>query len=80
MTNVLSARQRQVLRLTAAGCTSTQIAHQLNVKRTTVTNHLSNIYRTLGAKDRAHAVALAIHWGHITLAELATIASQEQPA
>lgn len=78
--NALTARQREVLRLTAAGHSSTQIGRQLGINRATVSHHLSSIYRLLGAQDRAHAVALAIHFGYITLAELAHIASKETAA
>lgn len=75
--NALTARQREVLRLTAAGYSSGQVGRLLGINRATVSHHLSDIYRALGAQDRAHAVALAIHFGHITLAELADIASKE---
>lgn len=76
----LTTRQREVLRLTAAGHTSTQVGRQLGINARTVARHLSETYKTLGAQDRAHAVALAIHHGHITLAELAHIASKETAA
>lgn len=72
----LTARQRQVLLLVAAGCTGEQIGARLGIASTTVTRHLTEAYRFLGAADRAHAVALAIHHGHITLAELAAIAQE----
>ncbi|MFD9463495.1 helix-turn-helix domain-containing protein [Streptomyces sp. NPDC060027] len=74
--SALTARQRQVLRLTAAGYTSTQTGHRLGIDARTVSRHLGEAYKTLGAHDRAHAVALAIHHGHITLAELAAIAQE----
>ncbi|MFE2832228.1 response regulator transcription factor [Streptomyces mirabilis] len=74
MTRPLSARQREVLRLTAAGYTSTQIGNRLGISGKTAASHLGEIYKVLGAQDRAHAVALAIYRGHITLAELAAIA------
>jgi len=70
----LTLRQRQALLLVASGCTGEQIGRRLGVRPTTVTRHLTAAYRLLGAQDRAHAVALAIHHGHITLAELAAIA------
>jgi len=70
----LTVRQRQALLLVASGCTGEQIGQRLGVASATVTRHLTEAYRTLGAQDRAHAVALAIHHGHITLAELAAIA------
>lgn len=76
----LTVRQREVLLLVASGCTGEQIGRRLGVRSTTVTRHLTETYRSLGAQDRAHAVALAIHHGHITLAELAHIASKEHAA
>jgi DNA-binding NarL/FixJ family response regulator len=70
----LTDRQRQVLRLAAQGHSNAQIGKTLGIGPTTVQRHLTETYRTLHANDRAHAVALAIHHGHITLAELAAIA------
>jgi len=70
----LTARQRQVLNLAANGNTNMQVGRILGIGPTTVQRHLTEIYRALGANDRAHAVALAIHHGQITLAELAAIA------
>ncbi|MGW9397295.1 LuxR C-terminal-related transcriptional regulator [Streptomyces sp. NPDC055642] len=70
----LTRRQKEVLRMVAAGCTSGQAGHRLGVSRGTIDRHLTTIYRQLGAHDRAHAVALAIYHGHITLPELAAIA------
>jgi DNA-binding CsgD family transcriptional regulator len=70
----LTVRQRQVLNLVAAGHTSAQIGRQFGIAGPSVQRHLHEIYQQLGAHDRAHAVALAIHHGHITLAELAAIA------
>lgn len=73
----LTPRQHQALTLAAAGNTNRQIGQRLGIHPTTVDRHLAAAYKTLGARDRAHAVALAIHHGWITLAELATIANQE---
>ena len=73
----LTPRQHQTITLAAAGNTNQQIGRHLGIHPTTVDRHLAAAYKTLGARDRAHAVALAIHHGSITLAELATIADQE---
>jgi DNA-binding CsgD family transcriptional regulator len=70
----LTARQRQVLLLAARGLTNARIARRTGIASTTVQRHLAVAYQELGANDRAHAVALAIHYGVITLAELAAIA------
>lgn len=80
MRRTLTARQRQILLLAAAGHTNAQISRSLGIGPTTVQRHLTEAYRALGANDRANAVALAIHHGHITLAELADIAHQETAA
>jgi len=50
---VLGARERQVLKLVAEGCTSNQIADKLNIAASTVEVHRRNIMRKL---DR-HSVA-----------------------
>lgn len=69
----LTARQRQVLRLVAAGHTNAQTARRLATEPTTVNRHMSEIFKRLGVHDRAHAVAVAIYTGEITLADLAAI-------
>lgn len=75
----LTARQREVLRLVAAGRTAIQIGRLLGIEHTTVNRHLAEVYRTLGAQDRAHAVALAIWAGDITLVDLAAIGTADRP-
>lgn len=69
----LPPRQKQVLLLVAGGHTSTRIGQMVGISGLTVSHHLTEAYRFLGAQDRAHAVALAIWHGHITLDELATV-------
>ena len=54
----LSARQMEVLRWMAEGLTDERIAEQLNLSRKTVVTHVQAVYRNLGARNRAHAVAL----------------------
>lgn len=76
--SVLTIRQRQVLSLAAHGYTNDQIGRQLGVAGATINRHLVEVYATLGARDRANAVALAIYSGDISLAELARIAHARQ--
>lgn len=71
----LTVRQRQALLLAAAGNTNAGIAARLGIHPDTVNRHLSEAYRQLGARDRTHAVVLAIYHGHITLADLTAIAT-----
>jgi DNA-binding NarL/FixJ family response regulator len=72
--SLLTIRQRQVLSLAAHGYTNEQIGRQLGVRGNTINRHLVEVYATLGARDRANAVALAIYSGDISLSELARIA------
>jgi DNA-binding CsgD family transcriptional regulator len=55
----LTARQRELLRLLAAGRTNTQIARQLGISEGTVRTHLENIYERLGVSSRTAAVTRA---------------------
>lgn len=56
----LSPRQVEVLRLVALGANVSQIAHELSISEATVKTHVKNILHRLGARNRAHAVALAM--------------------
>ena len=60
---LLTRRQRQVLALVAEGNGESDIAQILDVAVNTVRSHMSQIRDRLGARDRAHAVALACHAG-----------------
>jgi predicted ATPase/DNA-binding CsgD family transcriptional regulator len=62
--NPLTPRQQDVLRLMVAGMTDKQIADELFISANTVTNnHVQQILRRLGAKNRAEAVAIAVRDG-----------------
>ncbi|NUP47299.1 MAG: helix-turn-helix transcriptional regulator [Catenulispora sp.] len=62
----LSRREVEVLTMVAAGGTKHEIARQLGIAPRTVASHMSRIYRALGARNAAHAVALAYGCGAIT--------------
>lgn len=53
----------QCLYLVAGGLTAKEIGERLGLAEGTVKNHLLRLYHTLGAHDRAHAVALACRRG-----------------
>jgi DNA-binding CsgD family transcriptional regulator len=55
----LSLRELQVLKMVANGGTRDVIAEQLDISPGTVASHMTRIYRALGARNAAHAVALA---------------------
>jgi DNA-binding NarL/FixJ family response regulator len=60
---VLSARERSVVRLVAAGLSNRQIAQTLAISERTVKFHVTAILNKLGADNRAQAVALAAERG-----------------
>lgn len=62
----LSSREVQVLTMVAAGGTKHEISRELGIAPRTVASHMSRIYRALGARNAAHAVALAYGCGAIT--------------
>ena len=56
----LSRREREVLAEMVAGLPNQQIAERLGICEDTVKSHVKAVFRKLGARDRAHAVALAL--------------------
>ncbi|MFJ2031742.1 LuxR C-terminal-related transcriptional regulator [Streptosporangium sp. NPDC087985] len=56
----LSAREMEVLRLTADAYSNSQIATRLGITEATVKRHLSNIYAKLGAVSRVDSVRKAM--------------------
>ncbi len=76
----LTSRETQVLNHIADGKSNKQIAYILQISELTIKNHVSNILRKLKANDRAHAVALAIHYGWISVEvlELPTYTSPQE--
>lgn len=61
----LTRRQRQVLLLAANGNTNAAIADWLGITANTVNEILGRAYTTLGAADRAQAVAIALAVGEL---------------
>jgi putative nucleotidyltransferase with HDIG domain len=61
----LSAREIDALRGLAEGKVYKQIAHELSLSVSTVRTHLHNVYRKIGAVDRAQAVLIARDRGWI---------------
>ena len=67
---LLTARQAQVLTYAANGHTNARIGSALYITKDTVNSILCLAYRNLGAEDRAHAVALALRYREIELADI----------
>jgi len=53
----LTPREKEVMRLSAIGLTSTQIAQQLGMSPRTVNQHVDNVADKLGTRNRTHTIA-----------------------
>ena len=63
----LSARERELLELVAAGLTNKSIARRLDLSINTVKYHLASIFAKLDARTRAEAVSAAARRGELML-------------
>jgi DNA-binding NarL/FixJ family response regulator len=59
----LTRREREVLRLMAAGASNKEIARALHAADGTIKNHASAIFAKLGVRDRTRAVLRALELG-----------------
>jgi DNA-binding NarL/FixJ family response regulator len=64
---LLTPREREVLAMVAMGLGSSSIAATLGVSSSTVESHVRNCFDKLGARNRAHAIVLAMRAGEISL-------------
>ena len=62
----LTERELQVLRGMADGKSNAEIGRELFVSEDTVKTHARRLFRKLGARDRAHAVASAFRAGLVS--------------
>jgi len=63
--DALSAREIEVLRSVATGCSNKIIADKLFISEDTVKGHMKNILAKLQANDRTHAVMIAMKRGFL---------------
>ncbi len=63
----ITHRETQILNHVANGNTNKEIAHLLGISEQTIKSHVSAVLRKINANDRAHAVALALRNGWISV-------------
>lgn len=63
LTEPLTQRDEEILRLLARGRSNKEIAEQLYLSEGTVKNYISRIYAKLGARDRTQAALWAVEHG-----------------
>ncbi|MDZ7912584.1 MAG: response regulator transcription factor [Rhodococcus sp. (in: high G+C Gram-positive bacteria)] len=64
--DVLSPRERDVLRILATGSTNADISTELYLSETTVKTHISGIFVKLGVRNRVEAALAAFRAGMVT--------------
>ena len=63
----LTIREVEVLKLIASGYANKTISAHLSINEETTKSHIKNILAKLGARDRTHAVSIALKRGVISL-------------
>jgi DNA-binding CsgD family transcriptional regulator len=63
----LTDREIEVLRLVAAGNSNKLVGHHLSIAEETVKSHMKNVISKLRARDRTHAVQIAMQRGFLAL-------------
>jgi DNA-binding CsgD family transcriptional regulator len=66
----LTRREIEIVRCIAEGRTAGETAETLTVSEHTVTNHLGNVYRKFGARNRVEVLKLAVSKGILPVDEL----------
>ncbi|NMO15710.1 response regulator transcription factor [Pyxidicoccus fallax] len=63
----LTVRERDVLALVAVGNANKEVAARMGISEETVKTHMKNVLTKLGARDRTHAVVVALKRGIIDI-------------
>jgi DNA-binding NarL/FixJ family response regulator len=69
--STMSPREKEVVQLMAEGLTAEAVGDRLGVSVETVRTHVRNVVRKLGARNRVHAIVMALERGEISLDEAA---------
>ena len=69
----LSPREREIMHLMAEGLTAEKIGDELTVSVETVRTHVRNVIRKLRARNRVHAIAIALERGEIALGPISDL-------
>jgi DNA-binding NarL/FixJ family response regulator len=72
LTEPLTKKEMDVLRLAARGITNKEIADELNLKVQTVRSRLKKVFKKLNVSSRTEAVMYAMKKGWISLHEIDT--------
>jgi DNA-binding NarL/FixJ family response regulator len=72
----LTRREIEIVRCIAEGRTAVETAKTLTVSEHTVTNHLCNVYRKFGTRNRIEVLKLAVSKGILPVDELMTYTVQ----
>lgn len=67
VTDSLSKREREVLKLAATGCSNKEIAFKCCLSEATVKTHFHNIFSKIGVTNRTAAVVLATAEGLLSM-------------
>ncbi len=75
----LSRREAEVLRHAAGGLSNKLIGAHLDISEQTVKAHMKSVLSKLGARDRTHAVTLALTRGIIELEDATASRQFDRP-
>ena len=67
MAKVLTKREKEVFELLILNKSTKDIAKELNISEKTIRNHISNVMKKLGVKERTKAVIELIKLGELSL-------------
>lgn len=75
----LSDDEREILTAVACGLTNPHMAARLYMSESTIKDHLKRMFVKMGAKNRAHLVAIGFITGDLTKEALAVTPSAGAP-